>query len=193
MRVLSLTLLLLTGLFLSSCNQKNDIETEKYKAELGGYAKEYMMGLKSVLVKNMQEGGAMKAINVCSDTAADMTQIYSEKNNVIVKRASNKNRNDNNKPDSFEEKALAHFSDLLNSGKLTNDISLIENVEINKKDFVKFAKPILVDAPCLNCHGTKEQISKEVAEVINTKYPNDKATGYKIGDLRGVISVTKTL
>ena len=193
MRLFSLIIFLSVGLILTSCNQKSNIDTEKHKAELSGYAKEYMMGLKSVLVKNMQEGGVMKAINVCSDTAADMTNIYSEQNNVIVKRVSFKNRNDNNSPDSFESKAILHFEDLLKSGKLTSDVSLIENVEIDKKDIVKFAKPIMVEAPCLNCHGTYEQISKEAAEVISAKYPNDKATGYKIGDLRGVISVTKTL
>lgn len=193
MRVFSFFIFLSIGVILSSCNQKSNIDTEKYKAELSGYAKEYMMGLKSVLVKNMQEGGAMKAINVCSDTAADMSNIYSEQNNVIVKRVSSKNRNENNKPDSFEAKAILYFEDLLKSGKLTSDVSIIENIEIDKKDIVKFAQPIIVEAPCLNCHGTYEQISKEAAEVINAKYPNDKATGYNIGDLRGVISVTKTL
>jgi hypothetical protein len=193
MRVFSLILFLSIGIFLNSCNKEDNIDNEKYKAELSGYAKEYMMGLKTVLIKNMQEGGPLKAINVCSDTAADMTQIYSEKNNVVVKRVSLKNRNDNNKPDEFEEKAIAQFSDLLNSGKLTPDISLIENAKIGDKVLVKFAKPILVEAPCLNCHGEAAQISQEVVEVLNTKYPNDQATGYKIGDLRGVISVTKIL
>ncbi len=188
-----LSLIVLT--LITSCNSSSEdnIDALKYKGELEGYAKEYMVGLKTVLVKNMQDGGPLKAINVCSDTAADMTQIYSEKNNVIVKRASFKNRNDNNKPDMFEQKAIAQFSDLLNSGKLTTDVSLIEKVKIGDKDLVKFAKPILVEAPCLNCHGSSEQISEEVKEVLSVKYPNDKATGYKIGDLRGVITVTKTL
>lgn len=193
MRVLSLIIFLLIGSFLTSCNKKDNINNEKYKAELSGYAKEYMMGLKSVLVKNMQEGGAIKAINVCSDTASDMTRIYSEQNKVIVKRVSFKNRNAENKPDSFEEKAIAHFSDLLSTGKLGEEASLIENIKIDGKDVVKYVKPILVEAPCLNCHGNNEQVSVEVAEVINTKYPKDKATDYKIGDLRGVISITKTI
>ncbi|MCW8849994.1 MAG: DUF3365 domain-containing protein [Melioribacteraceae bacterium] len=193
MRVFSLIIFLSIGLFLNSCNKEDNVDNEKYKAELSGYAKEYMVGLKTVLVKNMQEGGPLKAINVCSDTAADMTQIYSEKNNVIVKRASFKNRNENNKPDWFEEKAIAHFSDLLNSGQLSADASLIENVKIDDINFVKFAKPILVEAPCLNCHGSEAQISENVNEVLKAKYPEDKAIGYAIGDLRGVISVTKSL
>ena len=186
--------LIILSLFISCKNSsENNAEVEKYKGELEGYAKEYMVGLKTVLVKNMQEGGPLKAINVCSDTAAEMTQIYSEKNDVIVKRASFKNRNDNNKPDEFEEKAIAEFSKLLISGKLTPDISLIEQAKIGDKDLVKFAKPILVEAPCLNCHGSEAQISDNVNEVLKEKYPEDKATGYAIGDLRGVISVTKTL
>ena len=195
MKVRYILIAIIAITFLSSCNSNKDdkIEVEKYKVELDNYANEYMMGLKSVLVKNMQQGGPLQAINVCSDTAADMTNLFSEQKLVTVKRSSLKNRNENNTPDSYEEKAILHFSDLANNKKLSKNVSLIEKVKIDKKEAIIFTKPIFIDAPCLNCHGAKEQISTEVAEFIKNKYPNDKATGYKIGDLRGVISVTKML
>lgn len=179
---------------LASCtSNENKIETEKYKAELDSYANEYMAGLKSVLIKNMQQGGPLQAINVCSDTAADMTTIFSEQKLVKVKRSSLKNRNVNNIPDSYEENAIMHFTKLANNEKLNDTVSLIEKVKIDEKEAIVYSKPIFIEAPCLNCHGSEDQISKEVAEFIKKKYPDDKATGYKIGDLRGIISVTKTL
>lgn len=181
-------------IFLSSCsNNENNIETDKYKSELDSYANEYMLGLKSVLIKNMQQGGPIQAINVCSDTAADMTNLFSEQKLVKVKRSSFKNRNENNKPDSYEAKAISHFTALANNNELDDKTSLIEAVKIGEKDAIVYSKPIFIEAPCLNCHGAKEQISTEVAEFIKKKYPEDKATGYNIGDLRGIISVTKTL
>ena len=54
-------------------------------------------------------------------------------------------------------------------------------------------KPILVQAPCLNCHGSREQIVPEVLQIIDKRYQNDKAVNYQIGDLRGAVSIQKVL
>jgi hypothetical protein len=181
--------------FLVACNKPDEkvIDTAKYEAELGQHAQDYMMGLKSVLVANMQAGGPLQAVNVCSDTAQQMSVLYSETMKVKVKRASFKNRNEQNVPDEFEAKAIKLFEELKIDGELTAKSNLVETATIDGEQIVRYAKPILIDAPCLNCHGTESQISNEVANVISEKYPNDKAKGYSIGDLRGVISVTKTL
>ncbi len=40
---------------------------------------------------------------------------------------------------------------------------------------------------------TTENISADVKQILNQKYPNDKATGYQIDDLRGAVSIQKTL
>jgi hypothetical protein len=181
--------------FLVACNKPDEkvIDTAKYEAELGQHAQDYMMGLKSVLVANMQAGGPLQAVNVCSDTAQQMSVLYSETMKVKVKRASFKNRNEQNVPDEFEAKAIKLFEELKIDGELTAKSNLVETATIDGEQIVRDARPILIDAPCLNCHGTESQISNEVANVISEKYPNDKAKGYSIGDLRGVISVTKTL
>jgi hypothetical protein len=181
--------------FLVACNKPDEkvIDTAKYEAELGQHAQDYMMGLKSVLVANMQAGGPLQAVNVCSDTAQQMSVLYSETMKVKVKRASFKNRNEQNVPDEFEAKAIKLFEELKIDGELTAKSNLVETATIDGEQIVRYAKPILIDAPCLNCHGTESQISNEVANVISEKYPNDKAKGYSIGDLRGVISVTNTL
>ena len=54
-------------------------------------------------------------------------------------------------------------------------------------------KPIIFQAPCLGCHGDIENISADVKTILNNKYPNDKATGYQMDDLRGAVSIQKTL
>jgi uncharacterized protein DUF3365 len=190
-----LLVVLVLGLLMTSCQNSKDetFDKEKYKAELSDHAKDYMMELKSVLVANMKEGGPLQAVNVCSDTAADLTSIYSEKMNVEVKRASFKNRNRNNIPDSFEKRALLKFEKMMDLGKLNSKTDLLEKVSVDGKEMLKYAKPIFVDAPCLNCHGSEAQISEQVADVLREKYPKDRAKGYKIGDLRGTISVSKIL
>ena len=41
---------------------------------------------------------------------------------------------------------------------------------------------------CIACHGS--DISLTVREVIDTHYPNDQATGFDIGSLRGAFTLT---
>ncbi|HCF96715.1 MAG TPA: hypothetical protein DEW46_16805, partial [Verrucomicrobia bacterium] len=42
---------------------------------------------------------------------------------------------------------------------------------------------------CVACHGPEEQIQPDVLAAIRAHYPNDRATGFQPGDLRGAISV----
>jgi hypothetical protein len=180
---------------LISCKNDDqaDFNTEKYSAQLSKHADDYMMELKTVLIENMKKGGPIAAVHVCSDTAADLTNSYTEKMGVEVKRVSIKNRNPLNIPDEFELKALNTFRTLLADGALKPDTQILEKIKKNENTYVKFVKPILVDAPCLNCHGNETEISGVVKEVLTKKYPKDKAVNYKIGELRGAIAVTKEI
>jgi len=184
------SLVLIIGILISSCKQEDKFDQKSYSAEFRGYAKEYMSGLKSVLFKNMKEGGPLKAVSVCSDTASDLTKLYSSNLGIKIKRVSYKNRNIDNFPDKFEKEALNEFADLYSQNKLNSDTEIIKKV--NGNEIIRYIKPIIIEAPCLNCHGDTE-ILPEVSELIKQKYPNDKATGYKIGDLRGAISITKKI
>lgn len=47
-----------------------------------------------------------------------------------------------------------------------------------------YAEPILVQPLCLTCHG--EALAPEVAARIAELYPEDRAVGFRAGDLRGV-------
>jgi hypothetical protein len=186
---------LFLGLLLNSC-QKSELSNDEksmYHAELSEYAKGYMKELKGVLLKNMKDGGPLQAVNVCSDTAADLSESFSKFNNIEVKRVSFKNRNPNNAPDEFESKALRSFETLKEMGELASSTDIVEKFTVNGVEAVRFVKPIMVDAPCLNCHGSESQISDDVKNVLKSKYPDDKATDYNIGDLRGAISITKIL
>lgn len=46
---------------------------------------------------------------------------------------------------------------------------------------------------CLTCHGQPEEIAPEVREKLQTLYPSDQATGYRLNDLRGAVSVAMPL
>ncbi len=52
-------------------------------------------------------------------------------------------------------------------------------------NYNRYVRPIYVEPACLLCHGEKEKRP----EFIKKKYPEDKAFGFKPGDLRGIIEV----
>jgi hypothetical protein len=46
---------------------------------------------------------------------------------------------------------------------------------------------------CLNCHGAEAQIAPEAKEKLKVLYPNDLATGYSEGQIRGALTVKRPL
>jgi hypothetical protein len=50
-----------------------------------------------------------------------------------------------------------------------------------------YVEPIVAQPLCLSCHG--ESLSPDVAARITELYPEDRAVGFKSGDLRGIFWV----
>ena len=59
----------------------------------------------------------------------------------------------------------------------------------DQKSF-RYVSAIKVGSPCLKCHGNPEKMEKEVKEAIAAKYENDQATGFRLDEFRGILSVT---
>ena len=51
------------------------------------------------------------------------------------------------------------------------------------KEHVGYMEPIIVKPLCLHCHG--KSLSPAVKSELKESYPQDKATGFSVGDLRG--------
>lgn len=186
---------LLVFLFISfGCSEKSKPElTENIKSSLRKDAKDFMESLKSILVKEMQTKGIVSAVSVCSDTAQILTNNYGISKGIYIKRVSFKNRNENDAPNKIETEALKMFEELKQKGELKETTEYFKTTEENGATSVIYLKPILVQAPCLSCHGSLDQIGPDVKQILQTKYPNDKAIGYQLDDLRGAVSIKKTL
>ena len=51
--------------------------------------------------------------------------------------------------------------------------------------------PPLAKMPCLICHG--DNIDSTISTKLNELYPNDKAVGYKAGEIRGAFTITQPM
>lgn len=137
------------------------------------------------------KGGAPNAVKVCSQIAQDLTAKIGKKQGVSIRRVSLKNRNPKNKPDDWEAKVLRQWEKLKRQGKPIEEIWQWQQ-QGNRKVF-RYMKPIIIAMPlCLNCHGDPAKMDAKVKAFLKERYPDDKAVGYRLNDLRGAVSVTIT-
>ena len=191
--IFSINLLIL--ILVISCGEKNqEVQiTENQKKEMRENASEFMGQLKNILIKQIKSESTLSAVAVCSDTAQVLTNDFGLKKGVYIKRVSFKNRNKDNVPDKFEARILKEFEQIKKEGKLTSDTEYFEIIVENDYQYLRYMKPIKIGAACLKCHGTEDKISTEIKGVITKRYPDDKAVGYKNGDLRGAVSIKKLI
>ena len=64
-----------------------------------------------------------------------------------------------------------------------------EIVEEQGKKYLRYFRPLIVAPLCITCHGPKENIPQEVGTILAERYPEDRATGFLVGDVRGAITV----
>ncbi|RLA69510.1 MAG: DUF3365 domain-containing protein [Epsilonproteobacteria bacterium] len=143
--------------------------------------------LGSNLKKHMKAEGPIAAAQFCMTSAYPLTDKVDADfgKDVSIKRISLKYRNPANKPDTGEAKVLESLQILQDQNVILPQY-LVE--EINK-DTYKYYKPLSVNkGVCLKCHGNIK--NDKLASMIKESYPEDRATGYKMNDLRGAIVVT---
>lgn len=100
-----------------------------------------------------------------------------------LKQTSLKIRNPENNPDPFEAKVLNMFE---NDGNLEE---YSEKVEEDGIKYFRYMKRLVVIKACLKCHSRRE----DAPAYVRDNYPHDRAYGYKVGDVRGAISVKMPL
>jgi hypothetical protein len=186
-------LVLFFSLLMLSCSENKMEISEDQIVGMRTTAMEFMKDLKGVLINQIQTKGVMQAVSVCSDTAQVLTNNFGVQKGVFVRRVSFKNRNVNNFPDDFEKKVLNKFELLHQNRELNSETEHVEIVQEGEFKYLRYLKPILVQAECLHCHGGETDIMPEVKQLISLEYADDKAFGYMIGDLRGAVSLKKVI
>ena len=133
---------------------------------------------KSALQSALRDGlaeGPVNAIGVCRHDAPELAARAST-GSVRVGRTSHKLRNPRNAPEPWMEPLLAHY--LEDPGSRAPRSVDLEGGRVG------YVEPIFVQAACLACHG--ESLAPSVDERLGELYPDDRATGFEIGDLRGL-------
>ena len=178
-----LLVLLLPSQVLSGSNENASLQ-----AEALSIAKRFGGTLKPRLKGALQTGGPIKAIDVCSINAPGIAKELSLETGWEIKRVSLNPRNSKTaRPDQWERKILQQFNERQAQGEPPEKMAHGEIVDGR----YRFMKAQGVEAICLICHG--KTLIPSVENALKLHYPNDKATGYSLGEIRGAFSLSKQL
>lgn len=143
--------------------------------------------VRGLLFKELEKGGYASAVRVCSEVAQNIPRDVTTRTGHYVRRVSLGYRNPQDIPDDYERQKLEEFDRLNREKKLAHDY--FEIVREGERDYLRYMRPLLAGPMCVTCHGEAAHIPPEVKAILAEKYPDDRATGYHTGDVRGAISV----
>lgn len=174
---------------LSACSKSQDKSPPPAPAAAEVTAEERARGasvigeLKKSLVGALTSAlgqGAPSAIEVCHTMAPALADSLS-RDGVVVGRATNKPRNPKNGATGWQAEALAELERKHAAGQPLAGETFVKRLPDGR---VAYAEPLVIQELCLACHGAN--LAPEVQSVLAAKYPDDRATGYAVGDLRGI-------
>ncbi len=157
-------------------------------AEAAAITQRFVGTLLPTLQLAIASGGPVHAIEVCAVQAPQIAAQLSADSGRNVRRVSLKARNSSAAtPDGWETMALTMFDERQRGGQAGADINVAEIV--GREFRYMQAQPA---APlCLTCHGN--DIATDVRSALEQRYPNDMATGYFNGQIRGAITLRKDI
>jgi hypothetical protein len=164
-----------------------------YLDEARGIAATVPANLLKVLTAELEKGGPAGAIEVCRVKAPEMARAASERTGWNVRRASLKNRNPKGVPDAWERAALERFDAQVAAGAAGGTLETHQVVMEGGKPWFRYAKALPTQALCVQCHGAPDKLSAPVKAKLQASYPNDRATGYAPGQIRGALFLKKPL
>lgn len=171
-----------------SAISEEQVQKAELELEAINIVKKFAGTLKPLLKGAIQSGGLNHAINICSNEAPKIAEQLSRQTGWTIKRVSLKPRNSKNAiADPFEQQVLEQFNQRQINGELPEGITYSEIIQ----NRFRFMKAQGVEDLCLNCHGIN--LSTDVAGALKKHYPDDTATGYSTGDIRGAFSLIKNL
>ena len=165
--------------------------TDPWNVESRTYVKEFAGQLKAELVKAMQASGPVNAIDVCHIQAPSIATRLSEQYQIDISRTSLKIRNPDNKADVWEREVLLQFEQRKQAGEQIDELEYSEIQQAKGETVLRYMKAIPTQSICLVCHGAN--INDAVQNQINKLYPDDQATGFNEGDIRGAFTIIKAM
>jgi hypothetical protein len=146
--------------------------------------------LKSRLAETIKTAGLKGAVGSCKPLAPELNAAVGDAAGIEITRTALRLRNPDNAPDTWEMANLELFVKQLTAGADHKTIEAYDVLTTKEgQKLFRYMKPIMTGEMCLGCHGPA--MSQDIKQEIARNYPEDKATGFNLGELRGAFSVVQ--
>jgi hypothetical protein len=182
MRLLIIGLL---GLALTACAKApSQSERDHARARAESAAGLLSEQLSAELRAAISAGGTVAAIAVCKERAPAIAAAIEDDTGVAIGRTALRVRNNANAPDTWELDILREFEARYARGEAFSAMEA-QTIEQNT---LRWMRPIPMGEMCQACHGARETLADDTRQALAQSYPNDEATGFDPGDLRGAFT-----
>ncbi|MCC6632355.1 MAG: DUF3365 domain-containing protein [Gammaproteobacteria bacterium] len=161
-----------------------------WQAEAAGIADRFQAELQGRLQQAMAAGGPVEAVRVCQVEAPAIASRLSRETGWQVRRIGTRVRNPlTGVPDEWERDQLPQLAARLAQG---GEVPNASSQSITQQGVEqRYLRAIAVGPLCLTCHGEPAAQPKALREALQKAYPQDAATGYRQGELRGAFSIRR--
>ncbi len=139
----------------------------------------------------IDKGGPDGAIAVCRDEAPKLAKAASEQSGWSIRRVSLRHRNPKAVPDAWERAALEDFDRRAVAGESPATLEKAEVVNEGGQKLQRYMRALPTQQLCLACHGDAASLSPTVSTRLKELYPEDRAVGYAVGQIRGAMSIKR--
>ena len=157
-------------------------------------AEQLIQRVRGELTQEMQRSGPVRSILVCKYSSPEIAAELSRKTGWRVSRIALRPRNPAvGAPDAWEQKVLADFEHRVTSGEKGEALEHAEIVKEPAGRYFRYMKALPMGPACLACHGPQAGLPEAVRLRLAAEYPYDRATGYEPGQIRGAVTIKRTL
>jgi hypothetical protein len=146
------------------------------------FAKKHKSGVGSRLKKDPT---GLEALTFCTDGAKKAAKkvFATFPEHITIRRTALKYRNKHNKPDATDTKTMEQIAAAIKAGTFNKKPVVVSMGENRYRVYVA----AMTEKACTKCHGDTAKMNPKVFKLIQEKYPNDLAVGFKEHDFRGAV------
>lgn len=106
---------------------------------------------------------------------------------VVIAKVSGASVNETNAAAGWQRVALQRMEEDVQAGGRASEQGFTQSEGLPDGVAFRMMKGIETEAVCVTCHGGS--VADSVLQAIQAAYPDDRATGFEVGDLRGALWV----
>ena len=152
----------------------------------------YTNAFRSEIMAPIKTDGPVAGVGSYHTNIAELSSRLSEQSPFEIGRTALRLRNSENAPDAWEQATMESFVKQLAEGA---DPAKLEAYQVattpEGQRLLRYMSPIMMRDACLSCHGP--DVRQDVKQEIAKYYPDDKAVGYRTGEMRGAYSLEQQL